>query len=90
MLYKARNEAIEFYDHYSSMMSEAKYRTTKGTGLKILTPKQMLQRLPIALAQVKTGNNSESLLNEIRQILYSLYQSKQITKKVCNNIFKSI
>ena len=54
--------------------------------LKILTPKQMLQRLPIALAQVKADNNSESLLNEIRQIIYSLYQSKQITKKVYNNI----
>ena len=53
----------------------------EGTGLKILTPKQMLQRLPIALAQVKAGNNSESLLNGIRQIVYSLYQSKQITKK---------
>ena len=50
----------------------------------------MLQRLPIALAQVKTGNNSESLLNEIRQIVYSLYQSKQITKKVYNNIIKFI
>ena len=46
-----------------------------------LTPKQMLQRLPIALAKVKAGNNSESLLNEIRQIAYSFYQSKQITKK---------
>ena len=50
----------------------------------------MLQRLPIALAQVKAGNNSEILLNEIRQIVYSLYQSKEITKKVCNNIIKSI
>ena len=58
--------------------------------LKVLTPKQMLQRLPIALSQVKAGNNSESLLNEIRQIVYSLYQSKQITKKVYNNIIKSI
>ena len=47
----------------------------------MLTPKQMLQRLPIALAEVKAGNNSESLLNEIRQIVYSLYQSKQIAKK---------
>ena len=56
----------------------------------ILTPKQILQRLPIALAQVKAGNNSESLLNEIRQIVYSLYQSKEITKKVHNNIAKSI
>ena len=60
------------------------------TGLKILTPIQMLQRLPIALAQVKAGNNSENLLNEIRQIIYSLYQSKEITKKVYNNIIKSI
>ena len=90
MLFKARNEAIKFYDDYSSMMSEAKYKATKRTGLEILTPKQMLQRLPIALAQVKAGNNSESLLNEIRQIVYSLYQSKQINKKVCNNIIKSI
>ena len=76
------------------MLSDAKYdakqKETKGTGLNILTPKQMHQRLPIALAQVKTGNNSESLLNEIRQIVYSLYQSKQITKKVYSNIIKSI
>ena len=50
----------------------------------------MLQRLPIALTQVKAGNNSEILINEIRQIAYSLYQSKQITKKGCNNIIKSI
>ena len=55
----------------------------KGQGmnerLKILTPNQMLKRLPIALAQVKAGNNSKSLLNEIRQIVYSLYRSKEIT-----------
>ena len=50
----------------------------------------MLQRLPIALAQVKAGNISESLFNEIRQIVYSLYQSKQITKKAYNNIIESI
>ena len=62
----------------------------EGTGLKILTPNQMLKRLPIALAQVKAGNNSESLLNEIRQIVYSLYRSKEITKKVHNNIINSI
>ena len=66
MLYKARKEAITFYDDYSLAMSEAKYRTTKGIGLKILIPKQMLQRLPTALTQVKAGNNWESLLNEIR------------------------
>ena len=71
---------------------------TKGTGclesesssFKILTPNQMLKRLPIALAQVKAGNNSESLLNEIRQIVCSLYRSKEITKKVYNNIINSI
>ena len=62
----------------------------EGTGLKILTPKQMLQRLPIALGQMKAGNNSESLLNEIGQIVYSLYQSKEVTKNVYNNIIKSI
>ena len=50
----------------------------------------MLQRLPIALAQVKSGDNSESLLNEIKEIVYCLYQSRQITKKVYNNIIKSI
>ena len=50
----------------------------------------MLQRLPIALAQIKAGNKSESLLNEIRQTVYSLYQSKEITKKVHNNIIKSM
>ena len=76
------------------MLSDANYdarkNKTKGKGLKILTPKQMLQRLPIALVQVKPGNNLESLLNEIRQIVYSLYHSKQITKKVYNNIIKSI
>ena len=76
MLQKVRNEAIKFNDDYSSMMCDAKYRATKGTGLKILIPKQMLQRLPIALVQVKAGNNPESLLNEIRQIVYSLYKSK--------------
>ena len=90
MLYKARNEAIKLYDDYSSMMSEAKLEATKETGLKILTPEQILQGLPIALAQVKAGNNSDNLLNEIRQIVYSLYQSKEITKKVYNNIIKSI
>ena len=71
---------------------------TKGTGylesdpfsFKILTPNQMLKRLPIALAQIIAGNNSESLLNEIRQIAYSLYQSKEITKKVYSNIINSI
>ena len=69
MPYKARNEAIKFNDDYSSIVSGAKTKATKWTGLKILTPKQMLQRLPIARAQVKAGNNSESLLSEIWQII---------------------
>ena len=76
------------------MLSDAKYDTKqneiKVKGLKILIPKQMLQILPIALAQIKDSNNSESLLNEIRQIVYSLYQSKQITKKVYISIIKSV
>ena len=62
----------------------------EGEGLKILTPNQMLKRLPIALAQIKARNKSESLLNEISQIVYSLYRSKEITKKVYSNIIKSI
>ena len=62
----------------------------KCKGLKTLTPNQMLKRSPIALAQVKAGNNSESLLHEIRQIVYSLYRSKEITKKVYKNIINSI
>ena len=65
-------------------------RVNASERLKILTPNQMLKRLPIALAQVKAGNNSESLLNEIRQIVYSLYRLKEITKKVYNNIINSI
>ena len=73
------------------MVLEAKrLARQEGTGLKVLSPKQMIQSLPIALAQISTGKNSESLLNEIRQIVYSLYLSKEIAKKVCNNIIKSI
>ena len=65
----------------SNANCDAKQNETKGTAPKILTPEQMLQRLPIALAQVKAGNNAESLLNEIRQIVYYFHQSKQINKK---------
>ena len=60
----------------------------EGKGLKILTPNQMLSRLPISLAQLKAGNNSEKLKNEIRQLLYSLYRSKNMTKQVYNNLIK--
>ena len=92
MRYNVREEAIKFIEDYGSMILEAKRlaKEQEGTGVKILTPNQMLKRLPIALAQVKAGNNSESLLNEIRQIVYSLYRSKEVTKKVYNNIINSI
>ena len=65
-------------------------KATKGEELKILTPKPVLQRLPIALTKVKANNTSEKLLNEIRKLIYSLYRVKEITKKVCNNIINSI
>ena len=64
--------------------------STKRTGLKILSPKQVLERLPIALSQVKEDNKSEILLNETRKIIYYLYQAKEITKEVHNNITKTI
>ena len=63
---------------------------TDHSKLKVLTPKQMLQRLPIVLAQVKAGNNSENLLNEIRQIIYSLYQTKEINENVYKNLMKKL
>ena len=57
------------------------HKVSKHSNHKIVTPKQMFQRLPIALAQVKSGNTSGNLLHEIRQIIYSLYQTKEVTKK---------
>ena len=62
----------------------------EGKGIKILTPKKLLTRFPILLAQIKAGNNSYKLKNEIRQILYLLYQHNKITKKVYNNLIKSL
>ena len=61
-----------------------------GKGLKILTPRQMLTRLPISLAQLKAGNNSEKLKNEIRQLLYSLYRSQKLTKKFYKSLVEMI
>ena len=93
MFYDARDSAIKFIEDNGSMILEAKKlakEEQEGKRLKILTPNQMLKRLPIAVAQIKAGNNSESLLNEIRQIVYSLYRSEEITKKVNNNIINSI
>ena len=65
-------------------------RYQEGQGIKILTPNQMLSRLPISLAQLQAGNNSEKLKNEIRQLLYSLYRSKNMTKQVYNNLMKPV
>ena len=108
MLYKSQEAVIKLFNNYSSIVSEAKYKTILGkqipsmsarvargkvfgnSNLKILSPKKMLQRLPIALAQVKAGNTSEKLLNEIRQIVYSLYRAKEITKKICNILMNSV
>ena len=65
-------------------------RKQQGLGLKILTPNQILRRLPISLAQLKAGNNSEKLKNEIRQLLYSLYRSKKLTKRLYKSLVEII
>ena len=88
--YQSRGKGIKLFDDYSRFVSKAKYKTKYGEGWKILTPKQMFERLPIALVQVKVGNTSENLLNEIRQIIYSLSWAKETTKKVYNKIMNSI
>ena len=84
------NNREDYIAMYLGDIKEPKKTKKAGTGLKILTPSQMLKRLPIALAQIKAGNNSKSLLNQIKQIAYFLYRSKEITKKVYNNIIKSV
>ena len=65
-------------------------RNQQGKGLKILMPNQMLSRLLISLAQLKAGNNSEKLKNEIRQLLYSLYRSKKLTKEIYKSLINII
>ena len=62
----------------------------EGSGLRILTPSQMVSRLPISLAQLKAKNNSKNLKSEIRQLLYSLYRSKKLTKKIYSNLINTI
>ena len=89
-LYESREKAIKLFDDYPRTVSETKHKTKYGEGLKVLTPEQMLQRLSIALAQVKAGNTSENLLIKIRKIIYSLHGAKEITKKEYNNIMNSI
>ena len=90
-LYKSRQEVVNMFNNYARNVSKSIHKAKhEGKGLKILAPNQMFKRLSIALAQIKAGNNSESLLNEIRQIVYSLYLSKKITKMLYNNIINSI
>ena len=89
-LYNGWEKVIKSSNGYTRRAYEAKYKSIHGEGRNILIPKQILQRLTIALAQVKAGNTSEILLNQIRQIIYSLYQAKEIIKKVYNNIMISL
>ena len=74
-------------DYYKHISPEAEI---SGRGFKRLTPKQTLQRLPVTLAHVKAGNTSENVLNEIQKIICSLYQAKELTKKVYDNIMNSV
>ena len=92
--YNSRKKLLVFLETvlkcYLMLITMQNKMKLRKQGAGTVTSKQMLQRLPITLAQVKAGSNSENLLNKIRQIIYSLYQSKQIAKKVYNNIIKSI
>ena len=76
MLFKGRNNTVKCFDDYRSMITESRKRAIKIKRLKILTSKQMLKRSPIAVVQVKSGNTSEILLNEICQLMYYMYQAK--------------
>ena len=82
------NNIVDLYNIYN--LKSDSDTSKKGEGLKILTNKQTINHLPILLSRIKAGNNSKSLKNEIRQILYSLYRSKVLTKTVYNNLIKSI
>ena len=86
--YRDLKNIVDLYNIYN--LKSDSDTSIEGKGLKILTNKQMLNRLPILLAQIEAGNNSKSLKNEIRQILYSLYRSKVLTKTIYNNLIKSI
>ena len=75
---------------WMNFKNKEKPMKNSGTGIKILKPKQMLQRIPIALAQIQTSNTLENLPNEIKQIVYSLYWAKETTTKVYSNMIKHI
>ena len=84
-LYKIKDKKIKTVNEILDFNKEIQ-KQQEGSGLKILTQNKMLLRLLISLAQLKAGNNSEKLKNEIRQLLYSLYRSKKLTK----NVYKSL
>ena len=86
-LEEQEKDRVRFSDEYDSSGSGL---NKKGKGLNMLTNKEMLNHLSILLAQIQAGNDSNKLKNEIRQILYSLYRSKVLTKTVYNNLIKSI
>ena len=81
-----RQKMLKIFNYLGKIFNEQ----TEGKGLQILTPKQMLSRLPITLAQLKAGNNSEKLKNEIRQLLYSLHRSKKLTKQLYKSLIDII
>ena len=81
---------LESIVEFVEKILEFNEQNQQGKGFKILTPDQVLSRLPISLAQLQAGNNSEKLKNEIRQLLYSLYRSKNMAKQVYNNLINYI
>ena len=87
---KKKNEQPDKILKIVEEILEFNRQNQQGKGLKILTPNQMLSRLPITLAQLKAGNNSEKLKNEIRQLLYSLYRSKKLTKQLYKSLIDII
>ena len=82
---KSLKDIVDFYN-----LKSGSDTSKKGKGLKILNNQQMLCCLPVLLAQIQAGNNSIKLKNETRQILYSLYRSKALTKTVYNKLIKYI
>ena len=87
LLYESQEAVIKLFNDYSSIVSEGKFKSIHGEGLKVLPPKQMLQRLPIAIAQVKAGYTSANFLNEIKKIILFV---NQINKKRYSWILKIV
>ena len=84
---KKLSNQIKYWKLFKKILDFNKEIQKQGLGLKVLTPDQILRRLPISLAQLNAGNNSEKLKNEIRQLLNSLYRSKKLTKNIYKSLF---